>query len=140
VIRTDFSDASAWEHVCAAIQEPRTADGFRADVECISDEACSGLRPEAVPAVLPADSRRPFVFVVDSETIRRPDHPVLVVDLVEQPGRTFRVVPAQAWSVENNLRLGNMGFDDFVRWVDRDGVFRGFPSGVLSALSRMIRR
>jgi hypothetical protein len=30
------------------------------------------------------------------------------------------------WQVENNLSLGNMDYNDFVRSLDRDGVFRGF--------------
>jgi hypothetical protein len=30
------------------------------------------------------------------------------------------------WSVENNLSLSNMGFEEFAESVDEDGVFRGF--------------
>jgi hypothetical protein len=127
VIRTDFSDDAAWDRICRLIQEPQTADGFQAAVECISDRSCAGLEPEEVRTVLPPDSQRSFVFVVDSETILRPDHPVLVVDLAEEPGRTFRVIPSQAWGVENNLRIANMDFVDFAEAVDDRGVFQGFP-------------
>jgi hypothetical protein len=31
------------------------------------------------------------------------------------------------WSVENNLALSNMDFEEFATAVDGDGVFRGFP-------------
>ena len=127
VIRTDFSDDAAWEQLCRAIQEPQTQYRFQASVEFISDETCSGLTPEAVASVLPARSHRPFVFLIDAQAIAQPDHPVLVVDLEEGTGRTFRVVPAQAWSVENNLRLANMEFAEFACSVDSDGVFRGIP-------------
>jgi hypothetical protein len=127
VIRTDFSDDEAWEQLCRAMQEPQTQHQFRASVECISDKACSRLEPERVAAVLPAGSQRPFVFMVDAEAISQTDHPVLVVDLLGEPGRTFRVIPSQAWGVENNLRLANMDFADFANSVDSDGVFRGFP-------------
>jgi hypothetical protein len=127
VIRTDFSDDAAWEQICRAIQEPQTAQKFQALVECISDEECSGLAPEAVASVLPVDSQRPFVFVADAKTISQPDHPVLVVDLLEEPSRTFRVIPSEAWGVENSLRLANMDFADFAKSVDPDGTFRGFP-------------
>lgn len=64
--------------------------------------------------------------MVDTKTISDPTHPVLVVDLEEQPGRTFRVIPAEAWGPENNLRLANMNFSDFAGALDPDGVFRGF--------------
>jgi hypothetical protein len=127
VIRTDFSDDAAWVEICRAIQEPQTEDEFQASVECISDRTCSGLAPEAIASVLPADSQRPFVFLVDSLTVSQPDRPVLVVDLLEKPGRSFRIIPSQAWGVENNLRLANMDFAEFAEFVGSDGVFRGFP-------------
>lgn len=127
VIRTEFSDDAAWEQLCRAIQEPQTEHQFQASVECISDIACSRLAPETIASVLPVDSQRPFVFLVDSKAITQADHPVLVVDLLDEIGRTFRVIPSQAWGVENNLRLANMDFSDFANSVDSDGVFRGFP-------------
>lgn len=43
----------------------------------------------------------------------------------EDTSRRFRVIPQQAWAVENNLRLANMGFDDFEAALGPDGVFRG---------------
>jgi hypothetical protein len=55
------------------------------------------------------------------------ERPVLVVDLSQEPGRTFRVIPGQMWGVENNLSLANMEFSEFADNVDPDGVFRGFP-------------
>ncbi len=125
LIRTDFSDDRAWEEVCRAVQEPQTPDEFQASVECISDEACAGLAPEAVAALLPPGSRRPFVFLADARACQTPGHPVLVVDLLDEPGRTFRVVAAHAWAIENNLRLANMDFAEFASAAGKDGVFRG---------------
>jgi hypothetical protein len=131
VIRTDFTDDAAWERICQLLQKPQTTYGFQALVECLSDRSCAGLQPEDVLSVLPPDSQRPFVFLVDSEAVSQPDHAVLVVDLSEEPGRTFRVIPSEAWGVENNLRLANMDFADFADAVDDSGVFRGFPGGPL---------
>lgn len=127
VIRTDFSNDAAWEELCTAIQAPQTEHQFRASVECISDKACSGLTQEMVASMLPPGSQRSFVFLADSDAISQPDYPMLVVDLLTEPGRTFRVNPAEAWSVENNLRLANMDFAEFADAVDPDGVFREFP-------------
>jgi len=126
VLRTDFSNAATWEEICIAIQEPQTENEFRAMVECISDPAFSGLTPENVVS-LSAGSNRSFVFLVDSQAVSSPEHPILVVDLHSEPGRTFRVIPSELWGVENNLSLANMDFDEFANAVDEDGVFRGFP-------------
>jgi hypothetical protein len=50
-----------------------------------------------------------------------------VIDALDEPGRTFRVVPSELWAVENNLSLSNMDFEEFAEAVDGDGVFRAFP-------------
>ena len=71
--------------------------------------------------------KRTFIFVADRLALTNPDGPILVIDTFEQPGRSFRVIPASMWSVENNLAISNMDFAEFAAAVARDGVFRGFP-------------
>jgi len=130
VIRTDFSDDAAWQSICKALQATytdaryQTADGFQANVQCISNEACAGLTPEAVWSLLPDGFEGLFIFIVDSKTISNSEHPVLVADFGEEPGQTFRVIPSAAWAVENNLRLANMGFEDFEAQLGADGILR----------------
>jgi len=126
VLRTDFSDDAAWEAVCAAIQETNE-DGFKAYVDCVSDPAYAGLTAEQLVALAPKGDNRSFAFLVDRVTLTNPECPVLVVDLYDESGRSFRVIPREMWGVENNLWLANMGFDEFAESVDPDGVFRGFP-------------
>lgn len=125
LLRADFTDDAAWESVCAAVREP--VGEFQAYVECISDPAFDGVTPEQLPGLAGEDSARTFACIVDAETITNDEHPVLVVDLFEEPGRTFRVIPAEMWGVENNLSICNMDFADFADHTDDDGVFRGFP-------------
>jgi hypothetical protein len=43
-----------------------------------------------------------------------------------QYGATFRVVPSEMWSVQNNLTISNLDWEDFAGKADGDGVFRGF--------------
>jgi hypothetical protein len=124
VVRTDFSDDVEWQRVCAAIQSPQTEDGFQASVECISASICDGLSPEEVCRLLPDTDAYLFVFIVDARTLGDSEHPILVVD-TEDSSLQFRVVPREAWAVENNLRLANMGFDDFEAALGEDGVYRG---------------
>jgi hypothetical protein len=125
LIRTDYSDDLAWEQIAEAIRAP--AGEFRAYVAVVSDRRYQGLSAAEVVDLLPEDFDKSFIFIGDETTVRHPEHPVLVVDLYEERGRTFRVIPSQMWSVENNLSIANMDFDEFVDYVEADGVFRGFP-------------
>src|SRR5262249_21940913 len=111
----------------AAIQRPVGEFQFRAYVEFLSDPDCDGLSPEQLRSLIPERSGHTFLFVVDRDSLAHPEHPILVVDLYDEPGRTFRVVPSEMWSVENNLSTANMGFEEFADEVDQGGVFRGFP-------------
>jgi hypothetical protein len=126
VVRTDFSDDTAWHALCTAIQEPVGEYQFRAYVDFLSDPAYDGLTPDQLRSLMP-NPVRSFFFVIDRMALSHPEHPILVVDLYREPGRSFRVIPSEMWGVENNLSLSNMDFDEFARSVDQDGVFRGFP-------------
>jgi uncharacterized protein DUF6924 len=124
VLRTDFSDDGAWDEVCEEIRAPSRE--FAASVDCVSDRAFEGVTASEVAELVRPDSRHTFLFLVDHDTLADPEHPVLVVDLYSDPGRSFRVIPSEIWGVENNLSLANMDFEEFADAVDRDGVFRGF--------------
>lgn len=124
VIRADFSDDAAWQKVWQAVNTP--VGMYEANLIAIEDRRYDGLTPESLPAILPKDFRHSFVFIVDRTTLVEREHPVLVVDADEQPGRTFRVIPSEVWSVQNNLKLANMDWEDFSESTDPDGVFRGF--------------
>jgi hypothetical protein len=123
VLRTDFSDDRVWQAVCTAIEEP--IGEFRAYITFVSDLAFKGITVEEVVEHVKKDVG--FLFIVDDMTISHEEHPILVVDLLDEPGRTFRVIPSEMWSVENNLSLANMSFWEFADCTDDHGVFRGFP-------------
>lgn len=139
VLRTDFSSDGAWLEVCEALQRP--VGDFVARVECVSDRAFEGASVEQVvachamaqeqAATKAEEYYRTFVFVVDALAIASRERHVLVVGLGDGlgdggRGRSFRVVPSEAWGVENNLSIANMDFADFADNCDADGVFRGF--------------
>ena len=123
-IRTDFSDESAWKSICDAINH--TDNEFEAYLDFISDKAYDGLTVEQLPSILPDDSHHTFALLIDRLALTDPEHPILVVDLHDEPGRTFRVVPSAVWAVQNNLSIANMDFDDFINALDEKGIFRGF--------------
>ncbi|MGQ0602911.1 MAG: DUF6924 domain-containing protein [Anaerolineales bacterium] len=125
VLRTDFSDDAAWEAICAAIRAP--VGEFQAYVDFLNDPEYEGITLEQLLALAPQSPYRSFIFIADRTTFSLPEHPILVVDLYTEPGRTFRVIPSEMWSVENNLSIANMDFEEFADALSPDGVFRGFP-------------
>jgi hypothetical protein len=125
VLRSEFADAAGWTELCRLIEAPYE-DGFRAYVAFINDPLLAGKTLDELMAIVGRGPYRSFFFVADRDAITNPEHPILVVDVHEKPGRAFRVIPRHAWSVENNLTLANMEFSDFADNADPDGVFRGF--------------
>lgn len=131
LVRTEFSSEEAWLRLTdEALAEYPDGFGevFAADVEPISDPAFSGASWQEVQAAVPPDADGASVlFIADATTLASPDHPILVVDLLDDPGNApFRCIPSELWGVEANLNIANMDWADFADAVDDDGVFRGF--------------
>jgi tetratricopeptide (TPR) repeat protein len=124
VLRTDFSNESAWKAVCAAIQDLDAE--FSANVNFVSEQKYDGLETDKLLPLLSGMSPQSFAFIVDNIALTNPEHAILVVDLKDKPGQTFRVIPSALWEVENNLSIANMDFEEFASAVGKDGIFRGF--------------
>jgi hypothetical protein len=127
VIRTDFSDQSAWEAIRKLIQKPVGIFRFRAYVEFLDDPIYEGIDKAQLLTLLPKDYNHAFIVVADRTATSLPDYPLLVVDLVEESGNEFRTIPAGVQAIQNNLSIGNMDFEEFAEAADENGVFRGFP-------------
>lgn len=125
VLRTDFSDEETWRAVCAEMLA-ETADGFRAYVDLVEDRSFEGLGTEALLSAASDEYGWGFLIVGDHVTMAEPGHPFLVLDLFREPGRSFRALPREIQSIENNLSISNMDFHEFADSADADGVFRGF--------------
>ena len=126
VIRTDFSNDAAWSEIRRTIGAPAGDQGFLARVTFVDDPAFDGAdSDELLPLLAAARPFHGFAMLVDRLAIDAAEHPVLVLDLFE-PGQAFRAIPATVQSIENNLSIGNMDFEEFAESVESDGVFRGF--------------
>lgn len=125
LIRTDFSDQNAWKKLTALVREP--ADPFIFNMEIVDDRLNSGATAEQLMGALPENYPHSFMVVADSVSISQPDHPLLIMDLSEERGRQFRAVASEVASIDNNLSIANMGFEEFAGLVDEAGVFRGIP-------------
>jgi hypothetical protein len=128
VIRTDFGDDAAWEMICGLFRQPTIDSGheFFAYVSFVENPQFGGFSAQELLTITPRDYRHSFVFVADREAMQRPEFPILVVDLLAEPGRTFRAILSETHGIENNLSIANMDFCEFADNVDADGVFRGF--------------
>ncbi|MDX2708807.1 hypothetical protein PV350_39055 [Streptomyces sp. PA03-6a] len=130
LIRTDFSDQTAWQALHTAITTPNE-DGFLPNVHVVDDPAYSDLTTEQVISLVPAvDS---LLIVADKTTLTTPDMPLLAVltyeeddDEAEQDHDELRVIAAELWSIESNISLGNMDWEEFVDAAGDDGIFRSF--------------
>lgn len=109
------------------IRKPVGFFRFRANVDFLDDRDYAGITVDQLLGLFPKTYDHTFIFVVDQAAVHLSGHPILVVDLYDQPGRSFRAVPKEIQGIENNLSIANMDFDEFARAVDISGVFRGFP-------------
>jgi hypothetical protein len=124
VLRVDFSDDAAWGALQMSINQPDQDPS----ATYISDPAYAGA---SIQALIDQDSRDEpyhlrYLFIADGVTMRNEEHPLLAVDLREQPGRTFRVPPRWYADVSANLALANMDFHEFADAADPSGTYRGF--------------
>ena len=127
VLRIDFSNQAAWEDLCAIIQKPVPPYGFLAYVEFLDDIEYTNISKAQLLQLLPPNYNHSFIIIADHTTSSHPDHPLLIIDLFDESKREFRAIPIEIQSIENNLSIANMDFEDFADSVDDDGIFRGFP-------------
>ena len=130
VIRTDFENQQAWETICELVRAPvhEGHETFYAYVEFLENSDYRNFSKDELLAIVPGDYGHSFLFVADSAAVLSPEFAILAVDLVESRGRSFRAIPSKIQSIENNLSLANMDFEEFAESADKDGIFRGFPS------------
>jgi hypothetical protein len=57
------------------------------------------------------------------------EHPLLAVDLYDEPGRAFRLPPRWYADVSANLSIANMDFQEFADAADESGTYRGLGDG-----------
>lgn len=100
--------------------------GFTAYVSFLENSELAGIEPSDFANFEKGDYRFDFAFLIDNQTISDEENTIVCVDLDENSGMSFRVVPSEIWAVENNLTISNMYFEDFKESCGPDNVFRGF--------------
>ncbi|MFE5510467.1 DUF6924 domain-containing protein [Streptomyces sp. NPDC056529] len=125
VLRTDFGDEGAWDSVRIALD---AADEYPHATYVselrFADAGVQALMAEEAAA--DEDEQIVHMFLADATTMKDPGHPLLAVDLSDEPGRTFRVPARWFPDISANLSISNMDFAEFADAADESGTFRGF--------------
>ena len=133
------------KQVAAPQPDPLSGLEFTANVRFVDDPSFANLSCHDIVRSLPADYSGYLAFVFDNQSKESDEHSLLVVDFSPKGDdprdfernpnqvplediRTFRAIPSSIQSIENNLSIANMDFDDFRMAVRKDGIFEGFAS------------
>jgi hypothetical protein len=125
VIRADFTDEAAWKKIKRDVAAVNIM-GFSANVQFIDDRRYSELTGQELLQRISGLNEYGCIFIADATAMSSAEHHLLVLDPSNPTGKTFRVIPSEAWGVENNLSIANMDYSEFSDSADPDGVFRGF--------------
>ena len=123
LLRTEYSMEERWRDLLERIATP-SPDGFLANVTVVSDPRLDGMTADDIQGLASAGRRPILTLVADTRALTDDGFPILVVDTYGRDQRSFRVTAACLWSVENNLSLANLDWEDFADNVDPDGVYR----------------
>lgn len=124
LLRTDFSNEKEWKNIIKLINQ--RYNGFKANIEIVEDKKFENFEIKDFLALVPIDYNNRFIFLVDNQSLNNNDLTIVCLDLTSKPAKYFRVIPGELWSVENNLSIANMDFEEFYDNTDSKGVFRGF--------------
>ena len=132
VLRTDFSDDAAWKEIAAEVALPIGPAGLLARVGCVDDPAYAEVNEENVRESL-AGYTHSFIVLADAVSMKRAEHPLLVVDLSPDDEPSFRAAPRAMQAIENGLTAGTSDFAEFGEAADEaeDGIFRAFAGDTL---------
>ncbi|MFI1198166.1 DUF6924 domain-containing protein [Streptomyces sp. NPDC020883] len=142
LLRTDFTDPSAWERLLRALEMPVTFEEGSQDVAFydsatmyvtpVDDEKYRGLPAETVLAAAPYTGHElPYdhIYLADAETFASDDLPLLGIDIHLDPDgdpwpreKPFRIPALHLAGVEVNDSIGNLFFRE-----NHDFDWSGFP-------------
>lgn len=128
VLRTDYSDESAWRDLREVLH---AGDPDRPPL-LVENPAWAGAAVGQVLAAGAGSRGLEVVFVADRVALADPEHKLLAVTIdgggPAGPERAFRIVPAWVPLLDDSLAIGALGFGEFAEAAaqDSEGAFRGF--------------
>ncbi|MDI1234484.1 MAG: hypothetical protein PSX81_09395 [bacterium] len=125
LVRTDFSNETAWKDLCWELHSPHQDFGILSAIDFYSNPALEGINVEELPYKLSKQYPHSFIFIADKMTFAREEQPLLCVSLINCACNFFRILPSEIWNVENNLSLTEMAFEEIAKQISDDGVYTG---------------
>jgi hypothetical protein len=147
LIRTDFSDDTAWNRLVGEVTAATDFDGspygpYEPNVTVFQDPDFAGVTGDVLAEkCAPHPELRGYVVLADARSVAEAaGADEITIDYVDLSiendadaelfesflGRTFRCAVSEFASTEANLAIANMDFHEFADNVQQDGVFRGF--------------
>jgi hypothetical protein len=124
LIKTVDGFPDKWDALVEVARNPE--DPFIASFSVADDGQYLGKSAAEVAELLGPDSGCLLVFIADERALTEEGFPCVVLDMLVGPDTTFRATAENLASIENNLSIANMGFEEFHEAAGADGVFRGF--------------
>ncbi|MEU0302601.1 hypothetical protein ABZ252_24495 [Streptomyces sp. NPDC006175] len=116
LLRTGFTDDDAWQALLDEIVDEW--------MTVLPDSGHRGLSVQELVALVPDGSCYPVLIVADDATFSSTERSLLLIDVDEEPGRTFRAVPDAVQSVNSNLSIQNQSFGDYLDSLGDSGIYR----------------
>jgi hypothetical protein len=130
VLRTDFSDNAVWEQICRILDKP-FYDTDKMKINYVNDPEYAGVSIAQLFSIIPDPKSAElfYVFIVDGTTISDPTHPLLVVDMVGDPGYTkpglyARVIADDIRDTMQQFEIANMDIEDLLPFDFDDEAYR----------------
>ncbi|MFE2422704.1 DUF6924 domain-containing protein [Streptomyces hokutonensis] len=101
LLRTDFSDETAWQAVRAAVEAPVGGGPARTCTDSMDDRRLADLTSEQILASIPHRAQYAVVIVADGRTMTEAARPLLVIGLADRS--ELRCVPKTLWALSVNL-------------------------------------
>ncbi|QUQ72448.1 DUF6924 domain-containing protein [Kutzneria sp. CA-103260] len=127
LLRTGFGAEDAWAALVADFHRATMDFGDEEPsdfVAIVDDPVYRDLSAAEIIALMPADGPHGYLVVADETAIKDAEHPLLLIDLLDDPGREFRSVPDGLCLIVANLDVGNRDLVEYADSVDDDGVYR----------------
>ncbi len=122
LIRADFSASSKWAAICTEVK--RVERSIEMFLEFVEDSQFNNLQIEQLPKFGVNQNQQQFIFLADELTSTGREFLINCIDLSEEFGRSFRVVPTEILNILAGITT-NANFADFADRTDKDGIYRG---------------
>lgn len=121
LIRTDFSDENRWAGIVEKLIF--TSDGLEPDW-IINSKEYEGLEIGDLPKFSIDQNEHDFIFLADSFSMTSDDAAICCVDLSDDFGTAFRVLPSDVFEALNILFSGKVDFADLMQRTDENKLYR----------------